>query len=199
LVSGSGSNLQAILDGISSGRLAAECTLVVCNRPGAYALERARAAGVPTLCLDHKNFDSREEFDSALVNALQEAGVEWVALAGFMRVLTAEFLSAFSRRVINIHPSLLPAFPGVNAQKQAFEYGVKVAGCTVHFVDGGVDTGPIIVQSAVDVLDVDTEESLRNRILEREHEILVQALDWIEKGIVQYPENGRKIVRGATP
>jgi phosphoribosylglycinamide formyltransferase-1 len=199
LVSGSGSNLQAILDGISSGRLAAECKLVVCNRPGAYALERARAAGVPTLCLDHKNFDSREEFDSALVNALQEAGVEWVALAGFMRVLTAEFLSAFSRRVINIHPSLLPAFPGVNAQKQAFEYGVKVAGCTVHFVDGGVDTGPIIVQSAVDVLDVDTEESLRNRILEREHEILVQALDWIEKGIVQYPENGRKIVRGATP
>jgi phosphoribosylglycinamide formyltransferase-1 len=191
--------LQAILDGISSGRLAAECKLVVCNRPGAYALERARAAGVPTLCLDHKNFDNREKFDSALAGSLQKAGVEWVALAGFMRVLTAEFLSAFSRRVINIHPSLLPAFPGVNAQKQAFEYGVKVAGCTVHFVDGGVDTGPIIVQSAVDVLDVDTEESLRNRILEREHEILVQALDWIEKGIVQYPENGRKIVCGATP
>lgn len=198
LVSGSGSNLQAILDGISSGRLAAECKLVVSNRPGAHALERATRAGVPTLCLDHKEFESRQAFDAALVGALNAAGVEWVALAGFMRVLTSGFLKAFSGKVINIHPSLLPAFPGVDAQKQAFEYGVKITGCTVHFVDDGVDSGPIIAQSAVEVLAHDTEESLRARILEQEHRIFVEALDSIEKGIVRYPEIGRKIVRGAT-
>jgi phosphoribosylglycinamide formyltransferase-1 len=187
LVSGSGSNLQAILDAIAAGKLRADCRVVISNRPGAYALERARAAGVKAVALDHKTFESREAFDEALVSHLKEAGVQWVALAGFMRVLTPVFLDAFSGRVVNIHPSLLPAFPGVDAQTQAFEYGVKIAGCTVHFVDSGVDTGPIILQSAVPVLPEDTAETLKARILEQEHKIFVEALDSIEKGLVTYP------------
>lgn len=193
LVSGSGSNLQAILDAIQTGSLDAACKVVVSNRPGVGALERARDANVPTVVLNHQDFPSREAFDQALVDCLREAGAKWIALAGFMRVLTPVFLDAFSGHVVNIHPSLLPAFPGVNAQKQAFEYGVKVAGCTVHFVDSGVDTGPIISQRSVPVLPDDTEESLRNRILEQEHSLFVEALQQIERGHVRYPEDGRKI------
>lgn len=199
LVSGSGSNLQAILDAISAGTLRAECRIVVSNRPNAYALKRAEAAGVKSVALDHKTFESREAFDEALVFHLKDAGVEWVALAGFMRVLTPVFLDAFSGRVVNIHPSLLPAFPGVDAQTQAFEYGVKVAGCTVHFVDSGVDTGPIILQSAVPVLTDDTAETLKARILEQEHKIFVEALDSIEKGLVRSPLSGGTIAASAKP
>lgn len=179
LVSGSGTNLQAILDAVANRTLDAEICLVVSNVANAQALERARAAGVKQLVLSHRDFPSREAFDQALVDALRAAGVEWIALAGFMRVLTERFLSAFERRVVNIHPALLPAFPGTHAQQQALDYGVKVAGCTVHFVDGGVDTGPIIAQRAVPVQNDDDANSLGSRILEQEHAIYVEVLRWL--------------------
>ena len=147
LVSGSGTNLQAILGACGAGRLEAEVSVVVSNRRRAYALERARAAGVATEVVSHRSFSSREAFDAALVETLCRHGVECVVLAGFMRILTPAFLEAFPRRVVNIHPSLLPAFPGVDAQQQALDYGVRVSGCTVHLVDTGTDTGPIIAQA----------------------------------------------------
>ncbi len=185
LVSGSGTNLQAILDAVASRTLDAEICLVVSNVPNVRALERARAAGVKQLVLSHRDFPSREAFDQALVDALRAAGVEWIALAGFMRVLTQRFLSAFERRVVNIHPALLPAFPGTHAQQQALDYGVKVAGCTVHFVDDGVDTGPIIAQRAVPVQDDDDADSLGSRILEQEHAVYVEVLRWLAAGRVK--------------
>jgi phosphoribosylglycinamide formyltransferase-1 len=193
LVSGSGSNMEAILTAIAEKRLDAECKIVISNRPDVLALRRASSAGVKTAVLDHKLYDSRERFDMELVSTLRAEGVEWIALAGFMRVLTPVFLDAFAKKVVNIHPSLLPAFPGVSAQNQAFEYGVKITGCTAHFVDGGVDTGPIILQSAVPVLPADTAESLKARILEQEHQIFVEALQKIARGEVVYPEDGRRI------
>lgn len=185
LVSGSGTNLQSILDAIKSGALDAEICIVISNVPGVRALERAKLAGVPHKVLSHRDHPSREAFDQALVDELKHAGVEWVALAGFMRVLTRTFLSAYERRIINIHPALLPAFPGTHAQKQAFDYGVKVAGCTVHFIDDGVDTGPIIAQRVVPVLDDDDEHRLSKRILQQEHEVFVEVLQWIAAGRVQ--------------
>jgi len=194
LVSGSGSNLQAILDAIASGALDAECKIVISNRPGVFALERAKKAGVKTAELDHKSFESREAFDQKLASTLKAEGVEWLALAGFMRVLTPEFLDSFKDKVVNIHPSLLPAFPGVNAQKQAFEYGVKKAGCTVHFVDSGVDSGPIILQASVDVKDDDTVETLRDRILVEEHQLFVRGLSLIAQGRVTKSASRRRIL-----
>jgi phosphoribosylglycinamide formyltransferase-1 len=185
LCSGSGTNLQAILDAVASGRLDADVRLVISNKPEARALERARKAGVGTLALPHRDFATREAFDAALVAALREAGAAWVVLAGFMRVLTPVFLGAFKQRIVNIHPALLPAFPGVHAQAQALAYGVKVSGCTVHFVDEGVDTGPVILQRAVPVLDDDTLDSLTQRILVEEHRAMVEALDAIAKGRVE--------------
>lgn len=185
LVSGSGSNLEAILAAIASGRLDARCRLVLSNRPGVLALERARAAGVPSVVVDHKSYQSREAFEERVVQELREHGVEWLALAGFMRVLSPLLLEAFPGRVVNVHPSLLPAFPGVNAQRQAHDYGVKLAGCTVHFVDTTVDSGPIIAQAAVPVLAVDSAEDVRRRILEQEHLLFPQVLQWIAQGRVQ--------------
>jgi phosphoribosylglycinamide formyltransferase-1 len=179
LASGTGSNLQAILDAIAAGTLDAQIRIVISNVPDARALRRAADAGVPVATIGHRQFDSRVQFDMAVADALQSAGVEWVVLAGFMRVLTPEFLRRFKRRVLNIHPALLPAFPGVHAQKQAFYYGVKVAGCTVHFVDEGVDSGPIIAQRAVPVLEDDTEDALSRRILEQEHRLFVEVLCWL--------------------
>jgi phosphoribosylglycinamide formyltransferase-1 len=184
LVSGSGSNLQAILDAIRKGRLNASVRLVLSNKPKVFALERAERAGVPTAVVRHKDFESREAFDRALVQALREAGVEWVVLAGFMRLLTPAFLEAFPYRVLNIHPALLPAFPGVDAQQQAIDYGVRISGCTVHFVDAGTDTGPILAQSVVDVRDDDTRDSLAARIIAREHQLFPQVLQWIADGRV---------------
>jgi len=184
LVSGSGSNLQAILDTIRKGRLNASVRLVLSNKPKVFALERAERAGVPAAVVRHKDFDSREAFDRALVQALREAGVEWVVLAGFMRLLTPAFLEAFPYRVLNIHPALLPAFPGVDAQQQAIDYGVRISGCTVHFVDAGTDTGPILAQSVVDVRDDDTRDSLAARIIAREHQLFPQVLQWIADGRV---------------
>ena len=182
LVSGSGTNLQAILDSTRSGTLDAEVALVISNQPGVRALERAKEAGVAARVISHRDFADRAAFDAELVTTLQKVGVTHVVLAGFMRVLTAGFLEAFPWRVVNIHPALLPAFPGIHAQRQALEYGVKVAGCTVHFVDAGTDTGPIIAQAAVPVLEGDTEETLGARILRDEHRLLVAALAAIADG-----------------
>ncbi|MCP3161321.1 phosphoribosylglycinamide formyltransferase [Myxococcus qinghaiensis] len=171
LVSGSGSNLQALLDACAREDFPAEVACVVSNVPTAYALERARAAGVPAVVVDHKAHASKGEFEAALLEALRAAGVEWVCLAGFMRLLSADFLGRFAGKVLNVHPSLLPSFPGLHAQRQALERGVKVAGCTVHFVDAGTDTGPIIGQAAVPVLPDDDEKSLSARILVEEHRL----------------------------
>lgn len=197
LVSGGGSNLQAILDAIAAGTLDARVSVVLSSRADAYALERATAAGIPTAVLAPREFPSRAAYDEALVERLRNAGVEWIALAGFMRVLTPAFLTAFPDRVLNIHPSLLPAFPGVDAQTQAFEYGVKVAGCTVHFVDDGVDSGPILLQKAVPVLESDDAEALRQRILHVEHEAFVEALTLVAEGRVSLVRStaGRPRVR----
>lgn len=184
LVSGNGTNLQAILDAIATGALQAQVKVVISNRPGVQALERAQRAGVKALTISHKNFPNREAFDQALVDALREAGVNWVALAGFMRVLTPHFLAAYPGRIVNIHPSLLPAFPGIDAQKQALEYGVKLTGCTVHFVDHGVDSGRIIAQRAVPVETSDDLATLAARIHTAEHALFVEVLREIAAGRV---------------
>jgi phosphoribosylglycinamide formyltransferase-1 len=182
LVSGNGTNLQAILDAVERGALDARVRCVISNKSEAFALERARKARVPALTLSHKAYATREAFDDAVLAALREHGVEWVALAGFMRVLTPAFLRAWGGRVVNVHPALLPAFPGVNAVAQALAHGVKVTGCTVHFVDEGVDSGPIIAQRAVPVLDGDDEASLAARVHGAEHELFVSVLGDIAAG-----------------
>jgi phosphoribosylglycinamide formyltransferase 1 len=194
LVSGSGSNLQAILDAQKRGELSAEVRLVVSNIPGVKALERAAAAGVPSRVLSHKAFPSREAYDDALVAALNEAGVELVALAGFMRIVTPRFLQAFPGRVVNIHPSLLPAFPGLHAQRQALLAGATESGCTVHFVDEGCDTGAIIAQAKVPVLPGDDEAALTARILVEEHRLYPAVLRALAEGRVTV--HGRHVVIG---
>jgi len=181
LVSGSGTNLQTILDATADGRLDARVRIVISNRPDAAAIGRASRAGIASRVISHKAFDGRRSFELALVHALREAGAEWIVLAGFMRVLTPAFLDAFPMRVINIHPALLPSFPGMDAQGQALASGVRVAGCTVHLVDSGTDTGPIIAQSVVPVLQNDTRDSLAARILQREHQLLFEVLRWISQ------------------
>ena len=193
LVSGSGTNLQAILDAIANGQLGAKVGVVVSNVPTAKALDRAKAAHVPAIVVDHKAFPSREAFDAAIVEVLQAHKVDCVVLAGFMRIVTTTVLDAFPNRVVNVHPALLPAFPGLHAQRQALEYGVAVSGCTVHFVDAGMDTGPIIAQAPVPVLDADDEESLIARILQKEHELLPLVLQWIAEGRIRVvtPAKGR--------
>jgi phosphoribosylglycinamide formyltransferase-1 len=182
LVSGNGTNLQAILDAIDRGSLDAAVRVVISNQPAANALNRARAAGVPALSIPHREFSSREAFDAAVVDALRAQGVEWVVLAGFMRLLTPGFLQAFPNRVLNIHPSLLPAFPGAHAIKDALDYGVRVTGCTVHLVDGGVDSGPILAQRAVPVLEADDESSLAERLHRAEHELYLEVLAELAAG-----------------
>lgn len=196
LVSGGGSNLQALLDACAQGDYPAEVACVVSNVPTAFALERARRAGVPAVVVDHKAFTSKADFEKALLEALRTHGVEWVCLAGFMRLVSADFLAAFPGRVLNIHPSLLPAFPGLHAQRQALEHGVKVAGCTVHFVDAGTDTGPIIAQAAVPVLPEDDEQSLSARILAEEHRLYPLAVRLAVTGKVR-PEGSRTKVDAA--
>jgi phosphoribosylglycinamide formyltransferase-1 len=185
LVSGGGTNLQALLDASARPDYPAEVALVVSNVPTAGALERARKAGVPVKVVDHKAFGSRADFEKALGEALAAAGVEVVCLAGFMRLLSADLLGRYPGRVLNIHPSLLPAFPGLHAQRQALERGVKVAGCTVHFVDAGMDTGPILAQAAVPVLPGDDEASLSARILQEEHRLYPLAVKLVATGAVR--------------
>ena len=176
LVSGSGSNLQSIIDNIEAGKLQAGIACVISNNANAFALERARRHGVPALHLDHRIFSGREAYDVALVETLCEYKADLVVLAGFMRIITPVLINAFPHAIMNIHPALLPSFPGLHAQCQALDYGVKVSGCTVHFVDAGTDTGPVIIQSAVPVLEGDTEESLSARIQTEEHRIYPQAI-----------------------
>jgi phosphoribosylglycinamide formyltransferase 1 len=182
LISGSGTNLQAILDRIAAGTLEARIGVVIANRATAAGLERARAAGVPTRVLDHRAYAPREAYDAALVEALRAAQVELVVLAGFDRLVTGVLLGAFPGRVMNIHPALLPAFPGLHAQRQALEYGVRIAGATVHFVDEETDHGPIILQGAVVVAPDDTEETLARRILDVEHELYPAAIQLFAEG-----------------
>lgn len=199
LVSGSGTNLQALLDAAREGRLGgAAIALVLSNRPGVRALERAAAAGVTAEVIDHKRFEDRASFEQALVDRLHAAGVQLVVLAGFMRLLGATFLRAFPGGVVNIHPGLLPAFPGVDGQGQALAHGVCIAGCTVHFVDEGVDSGPIIAQAAVPVLPGDTVDALRARILAEEHRVLPQVVRWLAEGRVSV-EGRRVVVAGTRP
>lgn len=182
LVSGSGSNLQSIIDRIEEGVLDAEIKLVVSNKAGAYAIERAKRHGIPYKVLLHTDYKSRENFDQAMVDAIVEAGVDEtgiVAMAGFMRIVTPVFLGAFENRVINIHPALLPSFPGVNGQADAANYGVKISGCTVHFVNEQMDSGPIIIQAAVPCQAEEDGDILSPRILKLEHRIYPQAIQWI--------------------
>jgi phosphoribosylglycinamide formyltransferase 1 len=192
LISGRGSNLQAIIDATRAGRLDAQIALVVSNRADAYGLERARQAGVETLVRDHRAHPSRDAYEAVLVGDLQARGVELVCLAGFMRLLGATFVNAFPDRILNIHPALLPAFPGLHAQRQALEHGVKVSGATVHFVDTNLDAGPIVLQAAVPVLDGDTEDALSARILEQEHRIYPEAIQRILDG--HWRIDGRRVV-----
>jgi len=176
LASGRGSNLQSIIEESQAGRLDAEIALVASNKADAGALKRAAEAGIATCFIDHRQFKNREDFDREMVAALREAKVDLVILAGFMRLLSNVFIEAFPHRIMNIHPSLLPAFPGLDVQKKALEYGARFSGCTVHFVDGGLDTGPIIIQAVVPVHEEDSDESLSARILEQEHRIYPRAI-----------------------
>ena len=176
LVSGNGTNLQALIDQIEQGTLTAEISIVISNVREAYALERAKNHGIKSVFLDPKSYSGKEEYDRALIDLLQAEAVDLICLAGFMRILGKAFINIFAGEIINIHPSLLPAFPGLHPQKQALEHGVKFSGCTVHFVDEGVDSGPIILQSVVPVYDSDDEATLAGRILEQEHIIYPRAV-----------------------
>ncbi len=192
LISGSGSNLQAIIDAIEEKRLDAFIQVVISNREDAFGLVRAKKHNIPTEVLDHKKFSSREAFDQALVKILQAREVELVILAGFMRLLSSIFVKAFSNRIMNIHPSLLPAFPGLHVQRKAIEHGVRFSGCTVHFVNEECDEGPIIIQAAVPVFPGETEESLSARILKEEHCIYPRAIQLYSEGRLQVV--GRKVL-----
>jgi phosphoribosylglycinamide formyltransferase 1 len=182
LVSGGGSNLQSIIDHIENGRLSAQITIVVSNDPQAGGLERATRHGIKTAVVNHRDFSSRALFEEALIQVLKQHDVELVILAGFMRILTDSFLRAFPKRVMNIHPALLPSFPGTHVWQDQLDYGVKVAGCTVHFVDEGTDTGPIIIQAVVPVMEDDTADSLSSRILTQEHRIFPRAIQLYTEG-----------------
>jgi len=193
LASGRGSNLQAILDTIEAGRCPARVAVVVSDRKDALALERARRAGASAMHLDPKAYPDRAAFDEAVAEVLDQYATELVCLAGYMWVLSVEFIRRFPGRILNVHPALLPAFPGLHAQRQALEHGVKVAGATVHFVDQGVDTGPIVLQSAVPVLDDDTEETLAARILVEEHRLYPEAIRLYAEGCLRV--EGRRVSR----
>jgi phosphoribosylglycinamide formyltransferase-1 len=195
LASGRGSNLQAILAAIDAGRCPARVAVVVSDRKDAPALERARRAGIRAVHLDPPAYPDRAAFDAAVAALLDGQGVELVCLAGYMRVLSPEFVRRYPRRILNVHPALLPAFPGLRAQRQALRHGVKVSGATVHFVDEGVDTGPIVLQAAVPVLDDDTEASLAARILVEEHRLYPEAIRLYAEGRLEEAD-GRIVVRG---
>jgi len=179
LVSGRGSNLQAIIDSINNGKLDATIEIVISDVKDAYALERAKKNNIKNIFLDPKTYISKQEFENEVIRLLKENNVELICLAGFMKVLSSNFVKEFKNRILNIHPSLLPSFPGLHVQKKALEHGVKFSGCTVHFVDEGVDTGPIIIQAVVPIFDNDTEEILSERILKEEHKIYPKAIQLI--------------------
>ena len=190
LCSGRGTDLQSIIDAIEAGQVPAEIAIVLTDKE-AYALERAKKAGIEAVCVDRKQFDGREPFEKALIEKLEAAGVTLVVLAGFMRILTPYFVGHFAGRIMNIHPALLPSFPGAHAHRDVLAYGVKVSGCTVHFVDEGTDSGPIIMQAAVPVLDDDTEETLGARVLKEEHRIYPECIRLYCEGKLKV--EGRKV------
>ena len=188
LASGRGTNLQAIIEAVEEGRIEGEISIVVGDNPDAYALKRAKQHNIETQYIDFNKFKNRENYDKKIVEYLKEKKVDLVVLAGYMRILSPYFIRTYKNKIINIHPALLPSFPGLHTQRQAVEYGVKVSGCTVHFVDEGVDSGPIILQKTVEVKDNDTEESLAERILKEEHQIYPRA--------IQLFSEGRLIIKG---
>jgi len=192
LISGRGSNLQAILDAVATGSLNAQVGIVLSNVASAPGLERAKQAGVPTVVLSHNEFSSREEFDHRIIEILRYHKVDLVCLAGFMRLLSPVLLRAYPERILNIHPSLLPAFVGLHAQRQAVKYGAKVSGATVHLVDEDLDHGPILLQQAVPVQDDDDEETLSERILEQEHQLYPKAIGLVLDGKARV--EGRRVV-----
>ncbi len=191
LVSGRGSNLQAIIDTTEAGELPARVTVVISDKAEAYGLERARNHGIPAVHINPKDFADKTAYEAEIVRILKEHGVGLVCLAGYMRLVGSTLLAGFPERVINIHPALLPAFPGLHGQEQAFNYGVKVSGCTVHFVDVGMDTGPIILQVTVPVLEDDTADTLAARILEQEHRAYPRAIRLLAEGKVEI--DGRQV------
>jgi phosphoribosylglycinamide formyltransferase 1 len=196
LLSGRGSNFEALADSVASGKIPnAEIALVLSNREAAAGIEGAKSRGLATRVIPSKGLE-REAYDRLVVAALHEAKVDLVCLAGYMRLLSPYFVEAFPQKILNIHPSLLPSFPGLEAQKQALDYGVKFAGCTVHFVDENLDAGPIILQSVVPVEDNDTEESLSARILKGEHKIYSEAVKFVLEG--KYKIEGRRVVRSSS-
>ena len=192
LVSGRGSNLQAIIDAINKGHLSAEIKIVISNKADSQAIVRAHEHAIQTEILLDKGFSSKSEYDNKLIKILNNNGVELVVLAGFMRIMSKDFIKAFPMKIMNIHPALLPSFPGLNAQKKALAYGVKSSGCTVHFVDEGVDTGPIIAQAAVPIYDDDTEETLSKRILKEEHKIYPKSIQLFAEGKLKV--EGRRVL-----
>jgi phosphoribosylglycinamide formyltransferase-1 len=194
LLSGRGSNFEAIARNVQAGKIRAEIAIVISNKEGAPGLEIAKQFGIKAVCIPSKGKE-REAFEQELIAALHEAQVDLVILAGFMRVLTPCFIREFKGRILNIHPALLPSFPGVEAQKQALEYGAKFSGCTVHFVDEGVDTGPVICQAVVPVLDEDTPETLAHRILKEEHRIYTEAINLVLEDKIRI--EGRRVLRKA--
>lgn len=192
LISGRGSNMLAIIKAVENGEIPnAKVSVVISDKPNAAGIEKAKSCGIETLIIERKGLN-REEHDEKILTELRKRKVEVVCLAGYMRLLSKKFIEAYPNRIVNIHPSLLPAFPGLDAQKQAIEYGVKVSGCTVHFVDEKLDHGPIILQKAVEVKDDDTPESLSARILEQEHKIYVEALKLIAENKIEV--RGRKVI-----
>lgn len=192
LASGNGSNLQAIIDATLTGKIGGTVAVVISDHREAYALERARQNNIPAHFLELSSFANKTAFEKAIVDILNRHQVELVCLAGYMRVLSDVVLNAFPQRIMNIHPALLPAFPGLHGQKQAWDYGVKFSGCTVHFVDQGVDTGPIIIQAVVPVFDEDTDDALAARILEQEHVIFPEAIQRYAAGRLKI--SGRKVI-----
>jgi phosphoribosylglycinamide formyltransferase-1 len=191
LISGGGSNLQSIIDRIDQGVLDAQITLVLSNKQKAFGLERAARHGLKNKVIEHASFESRKEFDQTMIKEIRDSGAEAVILAGFMRILTPLFISSFPGRILNIHPALLPSFPGLDGQKQAADYGVKISGCSVHFVDEKMDHGPIIIQAAVPAFSEDDPASLGSRILALEHRIYPQAIQWLAQNRLK--GTGRKV------
>lgn len=182
LVSGRGSNLQAIIDAIESGKINGVIEVVISNNKDAYALERVKRHNIEGIFIDSSSYKNKDDYDRAIIKILEDKKIGLVCLAGFMRILTPYFVTKYKRRIINIHPSLLPAFPGLEVQKKALDYGVRFTGATVHFVDEGVDSGPIIIQSVVPIMDTDTPEILSERILKEEHRIYPEAIKLFAEG-----------------
>ncbi|PIE69455.1 MAG: phosphoribosylglycinamide formyltransferase [Deltaproteobacteria bacterium] len=192
LISGSGSNLQSIIRAIEENRLDARITLIISNSSDAYGLEHAKMHHLPYMVIEHGSYASRERFDEALVEAIQASGAQAVILAGFMRILSPTFIRAFPEKILNIHPAILPSFSGTNAQRQQADFGVRLAGCTVHFVDEKMDNGPIIIQAVVPAYPDDDGDTLSKRILQYEHRIYPQAIQWLAQGRLRI--EGRKVV-----